>query len=276
MSELDPEAIKREIAPFLPRREEEMGAFTDSMLLRDTKTGACGMASCLYIEWERRFYAVSCHHVLSEGREYIAGAKRLRGATIDEEDSHAVAPLQLIHWDADLDLALFDLNGLSLPSIPKQAYPVAESRFNLEKTKENLSCVAFIHAVPGFAAKGTQYPQDGLVFMECPIYSAYGPLVDATDAVVVADFAEVEMSELNVADFPHLRDFTPSGGTRDLSGISGSGLWVICEERFQLLGVFLGSDPRNDPTTQHLIRFTPIWKVLSWLESLELSTSAAC
>lgn len=274
MSQADPEKIKQEIEPYLALRDEQMGVFTDSMLLRNTETGACGLASCTYIEWSGRAYALSCHHVLAEQREYLAGAKRLSGGTIDEAGSQEVAPLIPVQSDKGLDLALFDLNGLALPSIPKQAYPLADSQLNLEKAQKNLRCVSFIHAAPGFATRGHQYPQDGLVFMQCPIYSAYGPILEATDDVIVADFAEAELNELNAEVFPHLRDFTPNGGTRNLSGMSGSGLWVICDGRFKLLGVLLGLDLRNDPATQHLIRFTPIWQVTAWLESLDLDEGA--
>lgn len=274
MSEPDSEAIKRQIALFLPRREAEMGGFTDSVLLRSLDNGACGLASCLYVEWKGRAYAISCHHALAEGREYIAGARRLQGATIDEGGSNEVAPLSLLASDSALDLALFDLNGLGLPSIPKRAYPLAENGFTSTTTAGIIRCVAFIHAVPGFAMRGFQYP-DELVFSQFPIYSAYGPIVDVSDEVIVADFAEVELIELESDAFPHLADFTPNGGTRDLSGMSGSGLWVISEDRFQLIGVLLGTDSRNDPQNQHLIRFTPIWKVVAWLESLDLTVASA-
>lgn len=270
MTPVDTDAIKQEIEAFLPLRESQITAFTDSMLLRNTQTGACGLASCIYVEWNGTPYAISCHHVLEEKREYIAGAKRVTGKTIDEEDSHAVAPLSLIGSDKSLDLALFDLNGLTLSSIPKQAHPLAQSRIDFERAKRNLQTVAFIHAVPGFGSRGIQY-EDGLVFMQSPIYSAYGPIVEVSEDLIVADFAERELGELNVKDFPHLRDFTPTGGARDLSGMSGSGLWVFCTGGFALAGVLLGPEKNNDPKSQHLIRFTPIWKLVQWLEYLNIN-----
>lgn len=45
MTPVDPDAIKREIAPFLPLREVQITAFTDSVLLRDTDTDVCGLPS---------------------------------------------------------------------------------------------------------------------------------------------------------------------------------------------------------------------------------------
>lgn len=265
----DPEAIKRMIAPFLPLRDAQITAFTDSVLLRNTDTGACGLASCVYIEWKGASYAISCHHILAEDREYIAGAKRLTSKIISENDSHAVGPIELVASDKDKDLALFALGGIDLPSIPKQTYDLSNSLPNFDGTTKEIGTLSFIHAVPGFAMKGTQY-EDGLVFLKCPIYAAYGPIVDVSENVIVGDFAEQELVEINLKDFPELTDFKANGGTRDLSGMSGSGLWVICEKRFILLGILLGPTADNKPESEHRIRFTPIWKVIEWLETLEL------
>ena len=270
MTTADPDAIKREIEPFLPLRELQITAFTDSMLLRNTETGACGQASCLFIEWKGTAYAVSCHHTLAELQEYIVGAKRLKGKAIKEDDTHEVAPLRLLGSDETLDLALFDLNGLTLLNIPKRAYSLSESRIDLKTTTKHLGGGAFIHGVPGFGTRGTQY-DDGLVFLKCPIYSAYGPIVEVYEDLIVADFAEMELSELNDKDFPYLKDLEPTGGTRNLSGMSGSGLWVICNGGFVLLGILLGPTEDNRAKIEHRIRFTPVWKLIKWLEQLELS-----
>lgn len=269
MTPVDPDAIKREIAPYLPLREAQITAFTDSVLLRNTDTGACGLASCVYIEWKGTAYAISCHHILGEEREYIAGAKRLTSNIISENDSHAVAPIELIDSDETLDLALFTLSGIDLPSIPKQVYALGENLLNSENTAKNVGSVSFIHAVPGFTLKGHQY-EDGLVFLKCPIYAAYGPIIEVSEDLIVGDFAEQQIIEINLKDCPEFKDFQPNGGTRDLSGMSGSGLWVICEKRFVLLGILLGVTADNKPASEHLIRFTPIWKVIAWLDALGL------
>lgn len=268
------ETIVSKIHEFLPLREAQISAFTDSMLLRDTSDGACGLASCLYIEWKGKVYALSCHHVLAESRKYISGAKRLQKNVIDESDTQGVRPFKLIAENDTLDLALFSLEGLDISTIPKSAYELSDNAIDSQLAAENLQTVSFIHAVAGFGAKGTQY-EDGLVYMSLPIYSAYGPIVEVSENLIVADFAEKELIELNEKDFPKLKDFQPTQGTRDLSGMSGSGLWVIGGDRFVLLGILLGPTEDNDPETEHKIRFTPIWKVGSWLESLPKDPTAS-
>lgn len=271
MKEVDSDSIEQEVARFLPLRESQIEPFTDSVLRRDVESGACGMASCIYVDWEGTTYALSCRHFLREGSEYYTGAKLVGSGPMKEGDFNEIAPLELLHSDADFDLSLFGLNGLALASIPKQAYPLKAKPLTLEEAQQSLRCVSFIHAVPGFAAKGTQYPQDGLVFMQRPIYSAYGPILEVTESLIVGDFAEKKLLERNEKDFPHLKDVEPTGGTRDLSGMSGSGLWVVCEDGFRLLGILLGAAKDNQPDIEHRIRFTPIWKVIDWLDSLNLT-----
>lgn len=272
MNPVDPEAIKREIAHFEPLKKAQIEAFTDSVLLRSTDTGACGLGSCVYIEWMGTAYAISCQHILAENREYITGAKRLTSNIISENDSHAVAPIELIDSDKTFDLALFTLGGIDLPSIPKRAYALGENLLNSENTAKSVGSVSFIHAVPGFTLKAGQY-EDGLVFLKCPIYAACGPIVEVSEDLIVGDFAEQELIEINLKDCPELKDFQPNGGTRDLSGMSGSGLWVICGDRFVLLGILLGSTADNKTASEHRIRFTPIWKVIAWLKSLNLPSA---
>jgi len=269
MSVVDSETIKCEIAEYLPLRDSQLTSHTDSVLLRDKTTGKCGLGSCVYIEWKGLPYAVSCHHVLNANREYFTGAKRLTKPMIEEGDSHAVPPLHLIDSNKTVDLALFDLNGLSLPTIPKQSYSLGENQISLKKTEQNLGTAAFIHGVPGFSARVFQYP-DGSVYADIPVYSAWGPIVEVSGEAIVVDFAEREVSELNDKDFPHLKDLKPTGGTRDLGGMSGSGLWVIGGDRFHLAGILLGPAEENQPETQHLIRFTPVWRLIGWLEGLNL------
>lgn len=259
--------IQREIERYLPLREEQMGSFTDSILIRNTVTGACGLASCTYVEWRGTPYAVSCHHILREGHEYISGARRISGSRIDEEDSHEVAPLTFINSDADLDLSVFDLNRLHLDSVPKRAYDINADDFSLDRISRNLQCVSFIHGVPGFSNQGIQY-HDGLVFMSSPVYSAYGPIVEVTNDLIVGDFAETECIELNTAAFPQLNGFEPNRGTRNLSGMSGSGLWVISSESFAFLGTLIGEAQGNNRISEHRIRFTPVWKLREWLASV--------
>jgi len=64
--------------------------------------------------------------------------------------------------------------------------------------------------------------------------------------------------------FPQLKPIGPTGGPRDLSGMSGSGLWIKTDDGIRLTGILLGPTPGE--TNQHLIRFTPIWKVIEELK----------
>lgn len=263
---MTPEETKTRIEPLLALRESQIGLFTDTVLKVDKTSGQVGQASCVYINWENKIYALSCQHILKPNCIYYSGAKKV-DVSATHFEAHNVPALNLVASNENLDLALFDLNGLDISSIPRSAYDILGVTFSRESVQKNLTCVSFIHGVPGFASSVIELSK-GQVYMEAPIYSAYGPLVSVTDDVVVADFAEADLLEVDTKTYPQLKGFQASGGARDLRGMSGSGLWVPRATSFKLLGILLGRDPSTDPSSQHKIRFTPIWKVVEWLEKI--------
>jgi hypothetical protein len=263
-----PEDLSEWIATVLPLRNSGIGAYTDAVVVRSPLNCTSGLGSCVYLQFRGRTVAISCHHVLKANAEYHTGAKRLSGTTIDETN-HASLELQLVASCPELDVAVFDVGGFDLASIPKRALNCDSNGVLWPGAADACSgLLTFIHAAPGFAVRSAQYP-DGLLFLELPIYSAHGPIVTVSEEVIVGDFAESELIDVAADAIPRLSDFTPTGGTRDLSGMSGSGLWAYSGgTEFKLIGILRGPDPANDPRTQHLIRFTPIWKVLEFLDRI--------
>lgn len=259
-------AIHAEMLELFPLRNSQICIYTDTLLVRNTDSGACGLGSCIYIEWRGQNYALTCSHVLKPDHEYFAGAKRLNGR-LDEEPDHAVPPLKVIDRDSILDIALLNIDALDLAAIPVECYEIAACQSDLNRVLKNRDTAALICAVPGFATRGTQYV-DGVVYLSAPILSAYGPIVDATDNKIVADFAEKELIECDTKSFPQLAELQLTGGTRHLGGMSGSGLWVYNGSRFELLGMLLGLDDKNDPKHEHRIKFLPIWKIKAWLQKI--------
>lgn len=258
---------KEEIEELLPFRESQIGAHTDLLLVRDQITGACSQASCLYVTFQGNEYEVSCDHVLKPNADYFTGAKRLVNPRIDEGDSHGVPPIRLIGSSASMDLAVFDRSGLDLQKVPATSYDLDANPITFECAARNENVLSFIYGVAGFAAEGLQCP-DGLVFVNAPIYTAHGPIKSVNEDLIVGDFAEAELVALNAKHFPKIADFKPTGGARHLGGMSGSGLWVHADERFHLAGVLLGADSEFDRTKEHLIRFTPVWRLKEWLKEV--------
>lgn len=253
---------QHDVDPLLPLREEQMGLHTDLVLI---KTGnRCGQASCLHLLHEGRELSVSSAHILSQDALYFTGAKRLARPMMKEGETHSVPALELIASDQPVDLCVFSHIGLDLSTIPKKSYDLAGNSITFEMATKNIGTLAFIHATPGFATRRFEYP-DGVNLMLSPIYSAWGPIIRVERDVIVADFAERDLIELNTRGLPQLDNFAPSGGTRDLSGMSGSGLWVYHKEHFHLAGVMRGPAVENRELDMHAIAFTPIWVLKEWL-----------
>jgi hypothetical protein len=250
-------------------QESQIGLHTDFVLVRNTETGECGQASCLHVLFEGIDCTISCQHVLRPKAEYYTGARRLPVDCItkNDEEKPGVPSLRLLAESAKLDLALFDHPGLDLESIPKRSYALGEGAVTFERTLRNKGTVSFIYGTPGFATRGTQYP-DGMVYVNTPIYRACGPIVSVEADRITADFAEAILFELNTKDAQQLEGFRISGGARDLGGMSGSGLWIHDRLRFRLAGVLRGPEAGSDMTHSHIIEFTPVWSLEEWMKSV--------
>lgn len=258
-----------EIAHLLPLREPQIGMHTDIILSIEKGTGKCGSAGCVHVLFRGLEYVITCHHVLKDEREYFTGPQRLKKDMIDEGMKHEVPPMELVGSDAACDIAVFRLKGIQLQDIPKSVYDLSQSPFIFDNLSKNLGLLSFIYGTPGFAQRYFQYP-DLVLYMNTPVYTAHGPITEVLPEKIVGDFAEKELLELNTEVALQLTGVQPTGGARDLHGMSGSGLWVYSglSDKFELAGILCGRNQHCDPATDHLIDFTPVWKLKEVLERL--------
>jgi len=148
---------------------------------------------------------------------------------------------------------------------PKVAYDLSRSDVITEEfLAAEIGTASFILGVWGEETRAFPYP-DGLLYLEDPLYSCVGPLVEVGPRAIVADMAEKEIL-LRTQKLPRLANVVATGGRRDLSGISGSGLWMLRQARPVLVGIVLG--PNEGEPDQHLIRATPAWVLREWINEL--------
>lgn len=233
---------------------------TDIVLRVPAAGGDGGLASCVHLDAFGRKVAVSCHHVLRDEHVYFTGPVRNTN-TIDESKKYQVSSLPLIASDATLDLAVFDAEKVEHHETGKQRYSIASSDWF---TAENLApngTASFLYGLWAKRAKGFQYP-DGLVTLDAPMYAAMGPVVDVAETSIVADMAEVEFLKVH----ERFSAERPTGGVRDLYGVSGSGLWMFLDKQVCLVGIVLGR--KDGASDQHLIRVTPVWALARWLREV--------
>ncbi|WP_437743962.1 hypothetical protein WME73_02475 [Sorangium sp. So ce302] len=239
-------------------------AHTDVILVVPKDGGDAALASCIHIDWNGRRLVLTCNHALRAEHAYFTSPTRVQNSVIDENTRYQVHSLRFLSATQDLDIAVFEGTDANDTGSGKTPYVLADSSwFAPEKLDASEGVAAFIYGLLGNKARGHQYP-DGLVYLEAPIYTGLGPLVQVVERELVADMAEKRIVTLNDKDFPQLKGEVATGGVRDLQGSSGSGLWMVLDRQPCLLGIVLGRNP--SPAGTHLIRATPIWSVRRWLE----------
>jgi hypothetical protein len=123
---------------------------------------------------------------------------------------------------------------------------------------------SFIYGVLGKQTSGFVYP-DGLAYMEVITYSGLGPIVEVTENLVVTDHAEKQSLREGEPVISRIKNIVPTGGYRDISGCSGSGLWIMTTEPI-LVGILCR--PRAADSDKHLIEFTPVWHLLKLADEI--------
>jgi hypothetical protein len=222
-----------------------------------------GWGSGILVRQRHSNLLVTCHHVTSYGSVHHYGASRLEEPRIPRDPGkHAVNPALLIASNPSSDLAILQASEPISSVPPKSYYDLSRSDFVTEEMlTKNIGTAAVIC---GPSLQGAERHESG--YFEAPIYSALGPLTDVRHGQLVADMAEADFLFKDSDLFPQLKEMTPSGGPRNLKGISGSGLWLLDNDDPVLAGIVLGPNPGASDT--HLIRITPIWSLREWMSAL--------
>lgn len=162
------------------------------------------------------------------------------------------------------DLAIFQHDDDVSQNSPNHWYELSKSSIFSEQS-DLVDLLSYIHGVWGESSSMYQHPLSGLLDYFLQSYTGFGPIIEVSGKEIIADFAEKEFVEEPSEEVKkRIPDFELSGGVRDISGCSGSGLWVHTKEGVRLLGILLGrKEGRSD---EHLIRFTPVWKLIEFVE----------
>lgn len=249
----------------LGRMAGEAKTYTDCVLSVGSD-GRAGLGSAVLMTFGDHLVAVTCAHVVPEGSRFFVGPHRLARNLIPDDVPEPFLESEVIARNPELDLALLRLPASHLGRTGKSSFSADRCEFVTESLLgRNLGVATVVCGLWGKECEIFQYP-DGLVYLQAPLYTSLGPLKSVTDDQLVADHAEVEILFVNDAAFPKLKGVQPTGGIRDLHGISGSGLWLQDAGSVFLGGVVLGR--ATSRTDEHLIRVTPVWRLLQWAASV--------
>lgn len=242
------------------------GKHTDVILLFDSNGKSKGIASSVHVKHRGVSYLLTADHSLAGVASVFSSPKRLDRKMV-EGNSIPTPAMPVLLRDQELDIAVLDSSQLPIEQADKERLDITHAGLaSQEVLSANLGTLSYIHGVFGRSVEGCQY-DDGLVYMEIPLYVGLGPMTTVLEHTIIADFAEKELLAKNTAAFPKLSGLSLTHGPRDIHGCSGSGLWMKSTRAIELVGIMRGRDP-NNRADQHLIRFCPIWKIRSLIESL--------
>ena len=244
-------------------------AHTDTVLcLRtaDTQGTPSRVGSCVFMSLDGVTVAIRCAHVVRDTKAVWCGLPRIDKPVMPSQPAPQLAPAAVVDSDDALDLAILDATRVDLGLCRKNPYSLTRSDpITPDAMKGNCGTLSVICGTWGERVEiYANSAKQGLV--EIPLYAAAGPIHEVRDELIVGDYAEVKVLSRNVAAFPQLKSVQLTGGSRWLGGTSGSGLWVTHTGQHLLAGILLGPVPGQ--ANQQLIRFTPIWKLREWLNSV--------
>ena len=146
-------------------------------------------------------------------------------------------PASILKQDTEHDLAVLDTQTIDFAIAQKEPFALATSALITQTfLEQQLGVLSFIWGAWGSKVEVVLTGQS--VYVEVPIYSNGGSIKTVTPTTITAEFKEEEAQVLNDALFPQLRNTSISAVSRDLSGMSGSGLWLAGEARTLRIGTF--------------------------------------
>lgn len=226
-------------------------------------TWHCGAASSVYMRCGGHYFAVTCRHVEAQTDMWYVNSSAIE-PTLDKLASMpgSVPSWPQVVW-TDADIAFFQADPKTVEA-NKRAFVDVKSGDVL--TREKLQ-VATSVIITGIWAAESRYEQvfDAMLFDPFP-YTALGEITEIGEHEITARFEEHEVAIWNEAERQRSHKITPKGASRNLKGMSGSGLWVQAEDGGVILaGILKG--PKTEVGDPDIV-FTPIWTIVRRLVGL--------
>ena len=216
-----------------------------------------GCASCVFVEHRDRRFAVTCEHVTraADSVRILAIRPSLEPTPLGPVTQ--LLPARILHENAEHDFAILDAQAIDFVAACKEPFLIAKSELVTQSFLDReIGVLCFIWGALGSSVEAT--PREQGVYVEVPIYSNGGSIKTVTQVMITGEFREEQIHLVDHSLFPQLSNTQISGDSRDLSGMSGSGLWVAGEgHTYSLAGILKG--PASGRIGDPEIRFTPVW-----------------
>lgn len=223
----------------------------------------CGAASSVYLQLGESYLAVTCRHVEAGSDLCYVGAAATEPTMAGLLSMPASDPSwPLVVW-TDADIAFFKADPKRVRANKRE---FVDMKAALPLTREKLPTLASAIITGIWAAESRYEPHQDAMLFDPFDYTAKGEIVTVDEYEITARFEEHEVVVWDEAQRHKANKIKPQGASRNLKGMSGSGLWVpVKGGGVALAGILKGPKTYiGDP----LIVFTPIWTIASRLAGL--------
>jgi hypothetical protein len=223
-----------------------------------------GLGAAFIAKLKGNTWGITCKHVATSGEGIVFGSKKTNGPVPNgparEGRNIAVGEMYI---SEDLDVAAFHVTEEESYEIGKSPF-VLDGRIQiLDGDRKRLIGVAVgCSGFPGFLAeliRTGDHQRMGLFAS----YTTFGPVVSMNDTVITADWAEKSVIHIN---HNAVGDITPTGGGRNIKGMSGSPCWMEIDGNIEFIGILCRGDFMGIDT--HMVDILPSWTVVDFLESI--------
>jgi len=223
----------------------------------------CGAASSVYLQFGDHLFAVTCRHVEAKSDLWYVNAAAIeptRDGLVSMPGSEPSWPL--VVW-TDADIAFFKADSERVEA-NKRAFLDLKAGPVLSREKLKPKTSALITGI--WAAESQFEPHSDAMLFDPFAYTAKGEVLAVEEHEITGRFEEHEVVVCHEAEREKANKIKPEGASRNLKGMSGSGLWIpVNGGGVALAGILKG--PKTDIGDPDIV-FTPVWTIARRLASL--------
>lgn len=254
---------RKEILRYIAIVKEKADAYT-TQVLSIKEDGTCGYGNGLHIEFKGTVRLITCEHVVRRAKHVFANPAPISGPIPRAEQDGKRYSCNIVTADRQSDIAVLNYSRTE-DMVNITPYNLnGQPNYTNQIVNDHIGLAAYIHGVPGFNKDVINF-SDGKIMTNCLTYTAAGGISKVSNELIQGDFAEKEIGNDPLTDLDgNVLQLT--GGVRDISGMSGSGLWCFNQDnKLNLLGLLSYKDDLNIDIDQHLINCVPIWIITNHL-----------
>ena len=254
---------RKEILRYIAIVKEKADAHT-TQVLSIKEDGTYGYGNGLNIDFKGTVCLITCEHVVRRAKYVFANPVPVSGPIPRTEQDGKRYSCNIITADHLSDIAVLNYSRTK-DMVNITPYNLSDQPdYTSQIVNNHIGLAVYIYGLPGFNKEIINL-NDGQIMTDCLTYTAGGGITKVSNEWIQGDFAEKEIGNDSLTDLDG-NELQLTGGVRDISGMSGSGIWCFNQDnKLNLLGLLSRKDVLNIDIDQHLINCVPIWIITNHL-----------